>query len=67
MGDTLGLRMPDSADELWTTGAVEDLVGQDITVTFQSVSWSGRIRSAHRYEDEVLGPGVWIEVETGND
>lgn len=55
---------PIADDEYWTDEAIVGLVGQIVDVTVLDVPYvRAEITAAARRDDEVLGKGLWVEIE----
>lgn len=61
---TVGFRMPTEQYDIWEDRAVEQLIGQtcDFSLLGEPIG-KAKITDAKKYEDELLGPGIWVEVE----
>ncbi len=64
MTTSVSFRLPAPPDVAWTAEAAESLVGKeaDLSLLGEQV---GRVfvTAAETYEDDLLGPGLWITVE----
>lgn len=60
----VGFRMPTEQYDVWQDKAVESLVGQtcDFSLLGEPIG-KAKITAARKYEDEILGPSIWVEVE----
>lgn len=66
---TIGMRLPAEQGEYWTDGAIEGLVGQTFSMKALNNVEMGDylVIAANRYDDDLLGEGIWVEYEKVDD